>query len=224
MRLNAHMLFWSCTLAGCVLFWVAVVGCISTTMRDVPNVMAQLERDAITPEEMTPLLGVKMLPEVQFTTARFASVHVHYMPQLADVGGGLPILQRPEMRPVAGKAWQMVWLTNYVEPRPDRQTALLVSLRPPGEPQPIYGAAGAMMQVPPDYVLVPTRVPETDLGERPMVPFEFVQNPSGQIMLRIIWPHMLEGATVWCQLLVADDRVPAGCVSTPMLEIHVGAR
>ena len=76
MRFNAQMLFWSCTLSGCVLFWVAVVGCVSTAMRDVPNVMAQLERDAIKPEEMTPLLGVKMLPEVQFTTARFASVHV----------------------------------------------------------------------------------------------------------------------------------------------------
>ena len=100
MRFNVHMLFWSCTLAGCVLFWVAVVGCISTTMRDVPNVMAQLERDAIKPEEMTPLLGVRMLPEVQFTTGQFATVHVHYMPELADLEGGLPVMQRPIMRPI----------------------------------------------------------------------------------------------------------------------------
>lgn len=224
MRFNAHLLFWSCTLAYCVIFWVSVVGCVSTQLRDTPNVMAQLRRDAITPAEMTPLLGVKMLPEVRFSAEPFGSAHVHHMPKLADVSGGLPIMQQPQSRPVAGRTWRAAWLTSYVEPRPDRQTALLVSLRPPGDPQPILGAGGAMMQVPPDYVLVPARVTDADLGDRPVVPFEFVQNERGQVLLRIIWPDMLRGATIWCQLLVADDRVPAGCVSTPMLEIHVGAR
>lgn len=221
-RFNVHMFFWSCTLTFCALFWVSVVGCISTTMRDVPNVMMQLKRDAITPEQMTPLLGVSMLPEVEFTTGRFGSVHVHHMPEVADLDGGLPIMQRPIVRPIVNRPWTMAWVTNYVEPRPDVQTALLVSLKPPGDPQPIYGSNGSMLQVPPNYVLVPKRVEDEELGDRPPVPFEFVQNQQGVVMLRVRWPEVLVGMTVWCQLLVADDRVPAGCVSTPMLEIHVG--
>lgn len=79
-----------------------------------------------------------------------------------------------------------------------------------------------MLQVPPDYVLLPTRVEDIDPSTRPGVPFEFVQDAEGVVMLRVTWPEVLVGMTVWCQLLVADDRVPAGCVSTPMLEIHVG--
>ena len=81
-----------------------------------------------------------------------------------------------------------------------------------------------MMQVPPDYVLVPERVEWIEPWNRPGVPFEFVQDGYGKIMLRLTIPYNVNGLRVWCQLLVADYRVPAGCVSTPMVEINIGTR
>lgn len=108
--------------------------------------------------------------------------------------------------------------------RPDLQCILLVSLIEPGPPTVIEGGAGGMMAVPPDYILTPTRVDRISPWYRPDVPMELVQNQYGKVMLRILWPSQLAGLTIWCQLLVEDDRVPAGCVSTPMIEIHVGTK
>lgn len=119
--------------------------------------------------------------------------------------------------------WKLPSLATYYPAlRPDRACALLVTLEKPGEPQPIPGAGGAMLQVPPDYVLVPERVEHIAPWNRPNVPFEFVQNAYGQTMLRITWPSAANGISMWCQLLVEDRRVPAGVVSTPMIEINVG--
>jgi len=111
--------------------------------------------------------------------------------------------------------------------RPDLPCALMLSLERPGPPQPIPNALGAMMQVPPDYVLVPERILEPNRiapQNRPGVPFEFVQDEYGKILLRLTIPSNINGLQVWCQLLVADYRVPAGCVSTPMVEINIGSR
>lgn len=108
--------------------------------------------------------------------------------------------------------------------RPDLPCALMLSLERPGPPQPIPGGAGAMMQVPPDYVLIPSKVEYIEPWNRPGVPFEFVQDGYGKMMLRITIPSNINGLQVWCQLLVADYRVPAGCVSTPMVEINIGSR
>lgn len=110
--------------------------------------------------------------------------------------------------------------------RPDLPCALLITLDKPGEPQPIPGGEGAMLQVPPDYVLVPERILEPNRiapHNRPGVPFEFVQDEYGKIMLRLTIPTNFNGINVWCQLLVADYRVPSGCVSTSMIELHVGS-
>lgn len=117
--------------------------------------------------------------------------------------------------------------TSHPALRPDLPCALLLSLSPPGPPQPIPGGAGAMMQVPPDYVLVPDRILEPhniSPTNRPGVPFEFVQDEYGKIMLRLTIPYNINGLQVWCQLLVADYRVPAGCVSTPMIELKIGSK
>ena len=84
-----------------------------------------------------------------------------------------------------------------------------------------------MMQVPPDYVLVPDRILEPhniSPTNRPGVPFEFVQDEYGKMMLRLTVPYNINGLQVWCQLLVADYRVPAGCVSTPMIELNIGSK
>lgn len=106
--------------------------------------------------------------------------------------------------------------------RPDLSCALFLTLKEPGPAQPIPGGAGGMLQVPPDYVMVPQRVDHLQPWHRPGVPFEFVHNDRGQIMLRVTLPDRLDGLRVWCQLVVADTRVPAGCVSTAMVEINVG--
>ena len=84
-----------------------------------------------------------------------------------------------------------------------------------------------MLQVPPDYVLVPQRILEPGRiapHNRPGVPFEFVQDEYGKVMLRLTIPYNINGLRVWCQLVVADTRVPAGCVSTPMVEINIGSK
>lgn len=108
--------------------------------------------------------------------------------------------------------------------RPNLPTALLLTLREPGPPQPIPGGGGGMLQVPPDYVMVPQRVDHLQPWHRPGVPFELVHNDRGQIMLRVTLPEKWAGISVWCQLLCTDTRVPSGCVSTPMVEIHIGNR
>lgn len=111
--------------------------------------------------------------------------------------------------------------------RPDRATALLITLQEPGEPWLIPGGKGAMQQVPPDYILIPTRIEEPariERHNRPGVQFEFVQNEHGKILLRMVAPQGLGGLQVWCQLLVEDRRVPAGFVTTPMVELNIGSK
>lgn len=117
--------------------------------------------------------------------------------------------------------------THHPALRPDRACALLLTLNEPGPAQPIPGGEGAMLQVPPDYILVPERILEPHRiapHNRPGVPFEFVQDEYGKMMLRLTIPYNINGLRVWCQLLVEDRRVPAGCVSTPMIEINIGSR
>lgn len=208
---------------GCVMFWIGVAGCVLQSEEPVPQPLEELEQRALGREDLTLALGSQLLVETDLHPVRFGSVRVCNMPQLAEVVGGLPVAQRPTERPVAGQRWHQRWLTRYVQPRPSLRTALLVSLRPPGEPQPIPGARGAMLQVRPDYVLVPDRVENVSGPELRGQPVRFVQDADGQVELGVFFPSFLDGLTVWCQLLVEDPRVAAGCVSTPMLEIHVGA-
>jgi len=116
--------------------------------------------------------------------------------------------------------------TYHPSIRPDRACALFISLSKPGEPKPIPGSNGSLLQVPPRYVLVPKRIVDPDKiapWNRPGVPFEFVQDEYGKIMLRITIPEMMDGLTLWMQLVVEDRRVASGCVSTPMIEMHVGS-
>lgn len=210
-------------LLGCVLFWVGVAGCVLQAEKPVPRPLEELEQRALGHEDMTLGLGAQLLAETNLQPTRHAAVRVCNMPELAEVSGGLPVAMRPAERPVAGRRWHQRWVTRYVPPRPSLKTALLVSLRPPGPPQMIPGARGAMLQVRPDYVLVPEPVESVDGSELRGLPVRLVQGADGQVELGVFFPSFLDGLTVWCQLLVEDPRVAAGCVSTPMLEIHVGA-
>ena len=257
MRLNVQLVFWSCAMTFCVLFWVAVVGCVAGPQTPPPPQPLQEARAAaLTREDFNLELVGRANREASYLPGQFATVNVYPMPSLADVEGGLPILQRPASRPIIGQEFILSWLTRAVatypegvpdsyDPakrvppghwtlpsiethrpalRPDRMCALLISLEKPGPPQPIPGAAGAMLQVPPRYVLMPDRIDNIEPWNRPGVPFEFVQDGYGQIMLRLQVPNNINGLRVWCQLLVEDRRVPAGCVSTPMIELHIGAQ
>ncbi len=250
-------MMWSALLTVCCLFWVTVASCVLP--ETVPQVLPQIAKQALTREDFNLELVARANREASYAPDQFASVHVHDMPELADVEGGLPILLPPATRPLTGQEFMLRWVTRAVasypegvpesyEPanrippnwwtmptlethhpalRPDLPCALMITLEPPGPPAPIPNAAGAMMQVPPDYVLVPQRILEPHHiapQNRPGVPFEFVQDEYGKIMLRLTIPYNVNGLRVWCQLLVADYRVPAGCVSTPMVELNIGTR
>lgn len=212
--------------------------------------LEKLRARALTEDDATPALALRALAEADFAPTPAATVALRYPPQFADVAGGLPVVVDWRRRPVVGSAWSCAWLTQYVPSypegaegytsgpfgfwkvpaigtarpklRPDRACALLVTLRPPPEPQPIPGGAGGMLQVPPDYVLVPDRVGELEAQARPGRVIDFVQDNRGRMRLYVTWPRELAGLSVWLQLLVADPRVPAGCVPTPALELHVG--
>lgn len=226
MRLNINTVFWTCTLLGCAAFWTCVVGCALHT--DTPRPLDLARASALTREDYTLELVGKANSEATYLPDRYATVNVHHMPQLASVDGGLPVLLPPTQRPRAGARFVLRWLTRVVPDssgqRPNLPVALLVSLKQPSAAQAIPGAQGAMLQVPPHYVLVP----ETMRGQAQQasvpLPFEFVQDGAGGITLAMQVPPQLNGLRVWCQLLVADARVAAGCVSTPMVELLVGSK
>jgi hypothetical protein len=250
-------MIWSALLTVCLCFWVTVAACVLP--EQVPQVLPELSKQALTREDFNLSLLARANREASYLPDQFASVHVHDMPELADVEGGLPILLPPATRPLTGQEFMLRWVTravavypegvpesydpaNRIPPdwwtiptletyhpalRPDLPCALLITLEQPSPPASIPGAAGAMMQVPPDYILVPDRILEPHKiapHNRPGVPFEFVQDEYGKIMLRLTIPFNINGLRVWCQLLVADYRVPAGCVSTPMVELNIGSR
>lgn len=210
----------ACAWAGVVALVVALSGCTP-----VPQPLDEARARALQPVDLTPALAVRAQAEATYTHEQRASVHVRPMPGLPDVVGGLPIVVPPGRRPVVGRRWSVGWVTRPVADkkgrRPDRAAALLVTLRPPGPPQPVPGGRGVMLQVPPDYVLTPTRVDELS---DPSGPFAFEQDGDGRIRLSLWLPQQLFGLSAWMQLLVADERVAAGCVSTPVVELHVGSR
>ena len=211
---------WAGLLALCLIFWLGVASCAMPQA----NAWQDLTSKAVTGADLTPMMAVRAMTEASHQPEQYATAHVRRMPKLAGVKGGLPIAMNPETRPLAGREFRLRWLTRPVAPRPDLASALLLTLAPPSEPQPIPGGRGAMLQVPPDYVLVPERIEDMQAWSRPGAPFEFVQDAQGQVMLRLLIPSNFAGISIWCQLLVADSRVPAGCVSTPMIELHVGSQ
>ena len=248
---------WLGLLAMCVAFWFGIVSCVLP--ESVPQPLEEAQALALTREDFNLELVGRANREASYLPDQFATVHVHNMPELADVEGGLPVLLPPATRPLTGQEFILRWVTRYVasypegvedsyDPakrippnywtipsietyhpalRPDLPCALLLTLNEPGPPQPISGGRGGMLQVPPDYVLVPQRILEPDRIEpwnRPGVPFEFVQDQYGKIMLRLTIPYNINGLRVWCQLLVADYRVPCGSVSTPMIELNIGTK
>jgi len=213
-----------------VLAWISVIGCVVGELEPEPPLLERVRSQAITQENATPMLAARVMSDADMSPTTPASVHIRHAAQLPNVAGGLPITCGARTRPRTGRTWTCNWLTQAVASypegiagpalRPDLPTALLVTLRPPPEPQAIPGGLGGMLQVPPDYVLVPERVPS--LEGRPARVLDLVQDDRGQVRLTVRWPAELAGLSVWCQLLVADGRVPAGCVPTPMVEIHVG--
>lgn len=222
-----NVIVWALMLTFCVVFWVSVIGCVVPSSGP-PRLLDQARSKAVAPENVTSWMAVGALAEASFESNKWACVRVLNMPQLPDVDGGLPILMAPHARPLVGQEWRLNWLTRAVASqsgdRPDLQSALLVSVNKPGPASEIPGCKGGMLQVPPDYVLVPSRVADVDPAGRPDVPFEFVQDGKGRIMLRMVWPRSLSGLRVWCQLLVSDPRVACGSVTTPMVEVLVGSK
>ena len=213
----------ACAWAGVIAAAAALSGCSS-----VPQPLDEARARALQPADLTPALAVRAQAEAAYTHEQRASVHVRPMPSLPDVVGGLPVVVPPDRLPVAGRRWSVGWVTRPVADkkgrRPDRAAALLVTLRPPGPPQLVPGGRGVMLQVPPDYVLTPTRVDELSDPSDPSVPFAFEQDGDGRVRLALWLPPQLVGLSAWMQLLVADERVAAGCVSTPVVELHVGER
>lgn len=215
---------WSALLTLCVLFWVTVTGCVWSDA-DTPTVFDDLTSAAVHQEDVSPLLALRFMKAAQDQPSQPATVHVRHMPELASVKGGLPIVGKPTTRPIPGEPFVLHWMTRAVPPRPNLSTALLISLDEPEAAQPIPGARGSMLQVPPDFVLIPDRVGSFDDDNGGLAgPFRFVQDSHGAVVLQMTWPSQLAGITVWCQLLVEDNRVAAGCVSTPMVVVRVGSQ
>lgn len=149
-----------------------------------------------------------------------AQIRLRWPTSFADVEGGLPGVFDWQHRPVVGTRTGIKWTTNWAPPRPNVNTALLVTLREPPQAQPIPGGRGGMLQVPPDIVLTPRRPREVESDG--MLAVQFDQDEDGVIALWVNWPRAWLGLRVWCQLLVEDARVPAGCVPTPMIEMVIG--
>lgn len=133
----------------------------------------------------------------------------------------LPLTCAWRTRPLTGRPWVCAWVTQPVptyvngDPtRPNRPTALLVSFKRPASTGgfPIPGGRGGHLQVGPDYVFLPNRVPF------------LTQDQHGQIRLTITVPEQLAGLQVWFQLLVGDDRVPARAVPTDAVHVTFGNR
>jgi RNA polymerase sigma factor (sigma-70 family) len=186
-----------------------------------PQVLDELTEQAIT-EQGRPAAALRAMSEASYAPQQRASVHIRHMPSLADVRGGLPIVLPPKHLPVAGREFELIWLTRPAPDiegkRPGLSCALLLSLTEPGQPRLIPGASGAMLQVPPHYIFVPQQVEKASATGA-----AFQGSEDGIIVLRLTLPSSLAGVSAWCQLLVADSRVPAGCVSTPTVELHIGS-
>lgn len=105
--------------------------------------------------------------------------------------------------------------------RPDKACALFVSIKKPN-PAPIPGGKGAILQCPPTYVFVPERKEHFpySMDEGKFVQFE--QDYDGRIRIMIKCLPIMNGLTLYCQLVVADNRVDAGFIPTPMIEINIG--
>ena len=181
----------------------------------------------------------------------FATFHVRYPTSFANVSGGLPCIVKPTSRPLVNSVFRVNWVTEWVpsfpeggaedyttgpeghwtvpsirtlQPtvRPDKQTALFVSVNPPSGGSPIPGGEGAVLQCPPDYVLVPDRMEHlpSSMDEGKFI--QFNQDYNGRIQLFVRCDPIMNGLNVWIQLVVADRRVDVGLLPTPMLEIHIG--
>jgi hypothetical protein len=226
-----QLLAWSALLCACIVFWVSVVGCVVGCAVPAATMLDDLRSQAVDPRDPAPMVWMAALADAEMAAGQPASVRIVHAPQIADVAGGLPWVVCHD-RPVTGSVWRCDWLTQYVASypdgiggdmvRPDRAVALLVTLRPPPPPQPIPGGAGGMLQVPPDFVLVPDRLESLPADMRPDRVFDFVQDASGRIVLYVRWPLAWDGLRVSAQLLVADDRVASGCVPTSMVDLHIG--
>ena len=216
-------------LTGCILFWVMVVGCVLRGT-DAP-LMDQLHDQAARQRKAMPALTLQAMADATVAESdQPAHMRVVHAPSLPDVLGGLPVVLC-QQRPIVGSVWVARWFSQYVPEyqkgqavRPDQSAALLVTLKPPPMPQPIPGGNGGMLQVPPDYVLTPERLEHAPATMRPGRVFDFVQDKAGRTQLYVHWPRQMSGWRISMQLLLADDRVPAGCVPTAMLEMQVGSR
>ena len=212
-----------------------------------PTLLDAVAEDGLESRDLNLALGLRAAAQAEFLgNDPHAHVRTVYPASVPDVEGGLPVVLYHFERPVVGSTFAIYWLSqyvsrgslgNYVEgfappwrvpspmalvgDRPDRTCALLVTLREPDEAAPIPGGRGGILQVPPDFVLVPDRLPALPTTRRPL-PIDFAQDTAGKVRLWLTLPEQLRGLRVWVQLLMADDRVEAGCVPTPMVELTIG--
>jgi len=138
---------------------------------------------------------------------------IRYPDSIANVPGGLPIVVPPRAGPVAGQPFRLGWTTRPTASFPYARTVLLATTtKPTAKPAAIPGGAGAVLQVPPDYVLV--------TGSAPWL----TSHEDGHVELGITFVPALAGLRLWVQLVVEDARTPAGVTVAPMVELVVGAQ
>jgi len=180
----------------------------------------------------------------------FATYHIRYPKSFANVDGGLPCVLSPDVRPLVGSVFKLHWLTEFIpsypeggadgyttgpngfwktphirtlQPavRPNKNCALFVSIKKP-VPAPIPGGKGAILQCPPNYVFAPERVELLSSSITPGKFVQFEQDYQGKIQIFFRCLPIMKGLTLYCQLVVADNRVDAGFIPTPMVEINIG--
>jgi len=205
------------TLAVAACFWVvlAIAACsLWTTLAPSPEPPATSYFDqlAANATEDFALALPMQVSAAALLRSRPAAI-IRYPNSIAKVSGGLPIVVPPEAGPVAGQPFRLGWTTRPTARFPYARTALLASTnKPPVEPPEIPGGLGAVLQVPPDYVLVP--------GVAPWL----TSHEDGHLELNITFVPELAGLRLWVQLVVEDARTPAGVTVTPMVELVVGAQ
>ena len=90
-----------------------------------------------------------------------------------------------------------MWTTRPTAPYPAAPMRLIVSLTPPGHPQPI----------------TQTFLPGQGGG---------VTQQGGKLYLDVTWPTQWIGLRLWLQAVVTDRRSLTGELATPVLELVVG--